>query len=168
MARRALIVGTGVADRIAAGLEHRFDVDRVPEANAYDLVVWADYPSVSCRPAPIVSLSPEDWANACDRPLRNAIDLARSVHPALAATSGTIVFLVPLMASAGGAGYTALAGLGEGVRILAKSLRPNALTFAPTSSSVDLATRRFIYDMPPTRNRKNKAKAKERRRIVRQ
>ena len=53
-------------------------------------------------------------------------------------------------------------------RILARSLRPTTMPFAPASSSVDLATRRFIYDMPPTRNTKNKAKAKERRRITRQ
>lgn len=144
MARRALIVGTGIADRIAAGLEHRFDVDRVPEANAYDLVVWADYPSVSCRPAPIVSLSPEDWANACDRPLRSAIDLAQSVHPALAATSGTIVFLVPLMASAGGAGYTALAGLGEGVRILAKSLAKTWGADGITAHAITLDPHAFL------------------------
>ncbi len=144
MARRALIVGTGVADRIAAGLTGRFTVDRTPGADTYDLVVWADYPEPACRPTRLVDLDTTAWHTACDRPLRAAIDLARSTHPALAAAGGTIVFIVPLMASAGGAGYTALAGLGEGVRILAKSLAKTWGADGITAHAITLDPHAFL------------------------
>ncbi len=49
MARRALIVGTGVADRIAAGLSG-WEIERTPGAESLDLVVWADYPTAACTP----------------------------------------------------------------------------------------------------------------------
>ena len=144
MARRALIVGAGVADRVAAGLPDTFDVDRTPGAQAYDLVVWADYPALACEPRRITDLSPADWDAACDTPLRSAIDLAREVHAPLAATGGTIVFLVPLMASAGGAEYTALASLGEGVRILAKSLAKTWGADGITAHSITLDPHAFL------------------------
>lgn len=144
MARRALIVGRGVADRIAAGLTEAFEVDRSPGADALDLVVWADYPAVACAPSRITDLTPAEWDAACDRPLRAAIDLAREVHAPLAAAGGTIVFLVPLMASAGGAEYTALASLGEGVRLLAKSLAKTWGADGITAHSITLDPHAFL------------------------
>ena len=144
MARRALIVGSGVADRVAAGLDRHFDVDRQPGAEALDLVVWADYPEIACQPTALIDLTPSDWKAACDHPLRSAIDLARDVHEPLAAARGTIVFLVPLMASAGGAGYSALAGLGEGVRLLAKSLAKTWGADDITSHSITLDPHAFL------------------------
>ena len=144
MARRALIVGAGAADRIAAGLSADFEVSRQPGATELDLVVWADYPAIACRPTPIIDLTPNDWDAACDAPLRSAIDLARAVHEPLAAAEGTIAFLVPLMASAGGAGYAALAGLGEGVRLLAKSLAKTWGTDGITAHAVTLDPHAFL------------------------
>lgn len=146
MARRALVVGAGVGDRIAAGLSTDFEVSRQPAAAELDLVAWADYPSIACRPTPIVDLSPTDWDEACDAPLRSAIDLARSVHEPLAAAGGTIVFVVPLMASAGGAGYAALAGLGEGVRLLAKSLAKTWGADGITAHAITLDPHAFLSD----------------------
>ena len=122
MARRALIIGTGVADRIALGLPD-WELERAAgRSEPLDLVVWADYAPASLRPRPLAETTAAGWHEACDHPLRTAIDLTRAVHPRLAAGRGTIVFVVPLMASAGGSGYAALATVGEGVRILAKSL----------------------------------------------
>ena len=122
MARRALIVGSGVADRVAAGLQG-WAIERAPGGTGpLELVVWADYPAAAAEPALLVDLSLDEWNERCDVPLRGAIDLARDAHHRLASASGTIVFLVPLMASAGGDRFAALAALGEGVRVLAKSL----------------------------------------------
>ncbi|MEM9519097.1 MAG: SDR family oxidoreductase [Actinomycetota bacterium] len=143
MARRALIVGTGVADRIAAGL-HDLEIDRRPGAAALDLVVWADYAVLARQPSPLVDLTPAEWSAACDTPLRSAIDLTRSVHDPLAATGGTIVFVVPVMASAGGADYAALAALGEGVRILAKSLARSWGGSGITAHAVTLDPHSFL------------------------
>lgn len=144
MARRALIVGSGVADRLAAGLAPTFEIDRTVGAARLDLVVWADYPPLAVRPRPLTDFSPGDWDTACDAPLRSVIDMARRVHQPLAATGGTIVFVVPLMASAGGAGYAALAGLGEGVRLLAKSLAKTWGGDAITAHAVTLDPHAFL------------------------
>jgi len=118
----ALVVGTGVAERIASGLSDRFTMVDPSDSQPLNLAVWAEYSVAATRPRPLIELTASEWDEACDRPLRAAIDFARTTHPRLAAGRGTIVFLVPLMASAGGAGYTPLATVGEGVRILAKSL----------------------------------------------
>lgn len=143
MARRALIVGRGVGDRIAAGLHH-WEIERNPgRATPIDLVVWADYAPSSLVPQPLADLTPQAWYEACDEPLRRAIELAREVHPRLRG-GGTVVFLVPLMASAGGAHYTALATVGEGVRIMAKSL---AKTWGPdgiTAHAITLDPHAFL------------------------
>lgn len=144
MARRALIIGTGVADRIAAGLPH-WDLERATgRSEPLDLVVWADYAPASLLPRPLTQTTAAEWNEACDLPLRSAIDLTRTVHPRLSAGRGTIVFVVPLMASAGGSGYAALATVGEGVRILAKSL---AKTWGPdgiTAHAVTLDPHAFL------------------------
>jgi NAD(P)-dependent dehydrogenase (short-subunit alcohol dehydrogenase family) len=142
--RNALVVGTGVADRIAAGLTGSFSVSRTVTDQPLDLVVWADYPALACQPRPLVDFTSGQWEAACDNPLRSAIDLARQVHPQLAATQGTMVFLVPLMASAGGAGYTALSTVGEGVRILAKSLAKTWGADCITAHAVTLDPHAFL------------------------
>ena len=93
-------------------------------------------------------LQPTDLAarKATATKIERVIDADRSLATtvALAATSGTIVFLVPLMASAGGAGYTALAGLGEGVRILAKSLAKTWGADGITAHAITLDPHAFL------------------------
>ena len=161
MARRtALIVGADdPAAAIAAGLERggwtvrRHDDDTVPWADDtvadtfpdlthLDLVVHARYPAPSRRRAALTELSPDDWHERADEPLEAAIRLARGVHGGLASATGTMVFLVPLMASAGGAGFAPMATAAEGIRILAKSLaktwgadgiRCHAITLDPSA-----------------------------------
>ena len=62
MARRALIVGTGVADRIAAGLSG-WEIERNP-ARVIDLVVWANHPAAACTPRRLTDLSLAEWDEA--------------------------------------------------------------------------------------------------------
>ncbi|MEM8705541.1 MAG: SDR family oxidoreductase [Actinomycetota bacterium] len=145
MARRALIVGSGVADRLADGLVD-WEIDRAPGADALDLVVWADYPAIACVPRRLIDLSPAEWDEACDQPLRAAIDLARDVHAPLSEAGGTFVAIVPLMASAGGAEYTALASVGEGVRLLTKSLAKTWGADGITAHSVTLDPHAFLAE----------------------
>jgi NAD(P)-dependent dehydrogenase (short-subunit alcohol dehydrogenase family) len=52
--------------------------------------------------------------------------------------------LVPLMASAGGAEYTALASLGEGIRLLAKSLAKTWGADGITAHSITLDPHAFL------------------------
>ena len=102
-------------------------VDRLSRADGtpvdgLDLVVHALYPEQSRTPALIDEMTDDDWAAACDAPLEAGIRVARGAHRHLAARRGTIVFCVPFVGSAGGARLSALAGLAEGLRVLARSL----------------------------------------------
>ncbi len=181
MARRhALIVGAGdPADAVAVGLEARGwavtrmaddtlewtddTVDsRLPGRDPIDLVVHARYPAPARRRSALVDLSDEDWYRMADEPLEAAVRLARSAHADLAATSGTMVFLVPLMASAGGDGFAPMATAAEGIRIMAKSLaktwghdgiRVHALTLDPSAflaeaDAAGMAEANSLHDPP--------------------
>ncbi|MDG2027166.1 MAG: SDR family oxidoreductase [Acidimicrobiales bacterium] len=176
---RALIVGAGdPASSVAAGLDARgwavqhldddsiewtdATVDQHAAPGGIDLVVHARYPAASRRKADLVSLSAVDWHAAADEPLEAAIRLARGAHPRLAEAGGTIVFLVPLMASAGGEGFAPLATAAEGSRLLAKSLaktwggdgiRAHALTLDPSAfldadDAAGMAEANALHDPP--------------------
>ena len=174
MSRAALVVGDGSPGApVAAGLAargwtvHRFgdepvhDSTRLP-ADRLDLVVHARYPDPCRHRRDLVEVAPEQWHLAADEPLDGAIRLARIAHPALAATGGIIVFLVPLVASAGGEGFAPLATAAEGARILAKSLaktwgvdgiRAHAVTLDPSAflapeDAAGIAEANALHDRP--------------------
>ena len=127
-----------------------------------DLVVHARYPAPSRRRAELAAMTAADWQAAADEPLESAIRLARGAHPGLAAASGTLVFLVPLMASAGGEGFAAIAAAAEGARLLAKSLaktwgedgiRAHAITLDPSAflgadDAAGMAEANALHDPP--------------------
>jgi len=158
--RDALIVGDALGDRIAAGLSSNLHVHRRnPEiwtdhtlddlgCDGLDLVVHCAYPAQSCRYQRLTTLSDDDWATMSDRQLENAVRLARAAHPLLKARHGTIVFVVPLMASAGGDGFAALATAAEGIRILAKSLAKSWGDDAITAHAVTLDAGAFVESAP--------------------
>ena len=181
MARRhALIVGAGdPADPIADGLAARgWTVQRLtdddtpiadatvadafPDRDGFDLVVHARYPSVARRRCALAELTVDQWRAMADEPLESAIRLARNVHGDLAASSGTMIFLVPLMASAGGDGFAPMATAAEGIRILAKSLaktwchdgiRAHAITLDPSAflaaaDAAGMAEANSLHDPP--------------------
>ncbi|GJM37558.1 MAG: hypothetical protein DHS20C19_09250 [Acidimicrobiales bacterium] len=180
MARRtALIVGAGdPATSVAAGLialgwtVHHLDDDALAWTDTtvadevgdepIDLVIHARYPAASRHRAELTTLSADDWHAAADEPLEAAIRLARGAHGPLAATSGTLVFLVPLMASAGGEGFAPFATAAEGARLLAKSLaktwggdgiRAHALTLDPAAfldpaDAAGMAEANALHDPP--------------------
>ena len=181
MARRtALIIGADdPADSITAGLAARdWTVLRVdddtlawsdatieqqfPALEGVDLVVHARYPAPARRRADLMQLSADDWHRMADEPLEAAIRLARGAHSHLAAAHGTIVFLVPLMASAGGEGFVPMAAAAEGIRVMAKSLaktwgadeiRVHAITLDPSAflaeaDAAGLAEANSLHDPP--------------------
>lgn len=156
--RTTLVVGGGdPADSIAMGLrgagweilrlsDEPIQDDTIatafPTLQRLDLVVHARYPSACRQPKDLFEMTPEQWHEACDEPLEAGIRLARAAHEPLHAAKGTIVFVVPLMASAGGAGFAAFSGAAEGLRLLAKSLakswgndgiRAHAITLDPSA-----------------------------------
>ena len=160
MSRDVLVVGGGdpgaaLAVELSGSVRHvapdARDVDdgfvdrvgrvRSSPIDGLDLVVHALFPEQSRTPALINEMNEDDWAAACDAPLEAGIRLARGAYGHLAARRGTIVFCVPLVGTAGAARFSALAGLAEGLRILARSLargwgsdgiRAHALTLHPS------------------------------------
>ena len=111
-----------------------------------DLVVHCAYPDLARRRHDLVELTADQWTTACDEPLEDAIRLARGAHPHLAARGGTIVFLVPLMASAGGEGFTPFATAAEGVRLLAKSLAKTGGPDGISAHALTLDPHAFLDD----------------------
>lgn len=157
-ARTALVVGGGdPADSVGVGLlsagwsllrlgDEPIHDDTIaavfPTLERLDLVVHARYPAVCRRRMQLTELTAQQWHRGCDEPLEAGIRLARAAHRPLRAAEGTIVYLVPLMASAGGDGFTCLSGAAEGLRVLAKSLakiwgsdgiRAHAVTLDPSA-----------------------------------
>lgn len=111
------------------------------KVDGLDLVVHALYPEQSRTPAPVEEMTADDWTAACDDPLEAAIRVARGAHRHLADRHGTMVVCVPLVGAAGAANLVALAGLAEGLRVLARSLarswgsdqiRAHAVTLHPS------------------------------------
>ncbi len=126
-------------------------VDRLarPDGTAIDgldLVVHALYPERSRTPAPIAAMTADDWAAACDDPLEAGIRLARGAHRHLVARQGTIVFCVPVVGAAGAANLVALAGLAEGLRVLARSL---ARSWGSDQTSAHAVTLHPSMFLPP-------------------
>ncbi len=121
------------------------DVEKT-ELDGLDLVVHCAYPDISRRRCDLVDMTAADWTAACDEPLEAAIRLAQRTHRHLAAHNGTIVFLVPLMASAGGEGFTPFATAAEGVRLLAKSLAKTWGSDGITAHAITLDPHAFLDD----------------------
>ena len=176
--RTALVVGGGdPADSVAVGLvaagwsllrlgDDPIDDDTVaaafPTLEHLDLVVHARYPALCRRRRALTDLTAAQWHAACDEPLEAGIRLARGAYEPLRAAGGTMVYVVPLMASAGGDGFAPFAGAAEGLRILAKSLaktwgedgiRVHAVTLDPSAflapdDAAGMAEANSLHDPP--------------------
>ena len=176
--RTALVVGSGdPADSVGVGLVTagwsllRLEDDPInddtvaaafPTLEHLDLVVHARYPALCRQRRELTDLTTEQWHAACDEPLEAGIRLARGAYEPLRAAGGTIVYLVPLMASAGGDGFTPFAGAAEGLRVLAKSLaktwgadgiRAHAVTLDPSAflapdDAAGMAEANSLHDPP--------------------
>ncbi len=66
------------------------------------------------------ALTEEEWADGCEHSIEAAWWIARRGIAPLRATHGSMVFVVPTIGMAGGAGFSMLAAVAEGVRVLAK------------------------------------------------
>lgn len=143
----ALIVGSLRDRRLDDAIAERFDLV-APDTigGGLDLVIHCDYPDGARHRRDLMDLTETEWATACDEPLEAAVRLAQRVHDPLAARSGTMVFLVPLMASAGGEGFTPFATAAEGIRILAKSLAKTWGTDGITVHAITVDPHLFLDD----------------------
>jgi 3-oxoacyl-[acyl-carrier protein] reductase len=91
-------------------------------------------------------LSEETWAIACEHTLEVAWWTARQASPALRESRGSLVFLVPTIGMAGGAGFAMLATVAEGVRVLAKGCGRQWGSTGVTCNTVAVAPHHWTGD----------------------
>ena len=165
--RRVVVTGdTALAEGVAAGLrelgalvvlldaayETEDDVRAAMEAagdalgGGIDQVVhsWVEPALLDARV--FAELSEETWAIACEHTLEVAWWTARQASPALRETQGSLVFLVPTIGMAGGAGYAMLAAVAEGMRVLAKGCGRQWGTTGATCNTVAVAPHHWTGD----------------------
>jgi NAD(P)-dependent dehydrogenase (short-subunit alcohol dehydrogenase family) len=138
--RRVAVTGTGVlAEEVSSGLtalgarvalldcsfESEEDVDAAVGAaqralGGIDQVVHAWIEDALLEERVFAEVDEETWAHACEHSLEAAWWLARRTSAPLHDTHGSLVFLVPTIGMAGGAGFAMLAAVAEGIRVLAK------------------------------------------------
>jgi NAD(P)-dependent dehydrogenase (short-subunit alcohol dehydrogenase family) len=139
--RRIAVTGdNALADGVAAGLqslgarvvlldaayEAEDDVRAAMEAardaldGRIDQVVHAWMEPALLDARVFAEVSEETWAIACEHTLEVAWWTARQASPSLRDTRGSLVFLVPTIGMAGGAGFAMLAAVAEGIRVLGK------------------------------------------------
>ena len=85
-----------------------------------DQVVHAWVPDALLVDAELMTIDEDAWAAGCERGLEAAWWVARQAIPPLVRSKGSLVFLVPTIGMAGAAGFTMLATVAEGIRVLAK------------------------------------------------
>ena len=90
------------------------------ELGGIDQVVHAWYPDSVLRPADFNRLDEDAWAQGCEAGLAAAWWLARQAIPTLLTSRGSLVFLIPTLGMSGGAGFSMLSSIAEGIRVLAK------------------------------------------------
>jgi NAD(P)-dependent dehydrogenase (short-subunit alcohol dehydrogenase family) len=165
--RRVAVTGdTALAEGVAAGLralgaevalldcafESEADVRAAIQTardalgGTIDQVVHAWVEPALLEAQAFAELSEETWAVACEHTLEAAWWIARQASPALRETHGSLVFLVPTIGMAGGAGYAMLAAVAEGVRVLAKGCGRQWGTSGVTCNTVAVAPHHWTGD----------------------
>ena len=85
-----------------------------------DQLVHAWVPDSLLHETSFTEIDETGWIDGCERALETAWWVARQAIAPLLATGGSMVFLVPTLGLAGGAGFTMLGAYAEGARVLAK------------------------------------------------
>jgi NAD(P)-dependent dehydrogenase (short-subunit alcohol dehydrogenase family) len=93
----------------------------IASSRPIDVVVVRALRSATLVPRDLAEMTPLDWDEACERPLREAVAVIRHAYGHLKATGGSLVVVCPTTGLQGAAGFAALAAVSEGQRILAKS-----------------------------------------------
>jgi NAD(P)-dependent dehydrogenase (short-subunit alcohol dehydrogenase family) len=111
-----------------------------------DQVVHAWVPDSVLTFADFAGLDEQAWADGCEAALSGAWWLTREVIPPLQRTQGALTFLVPTIGMSGAAGFSMLASVAEGIRVLAKGVGRQLGTEGVTVNTI--ATAAHLW-MPP-------------------
>lgn len=87
-----------------------------------DQVVHAWMPESVLNFANFADLDERAWQDGCEAALSAAWWLTREAIPPLQLTQGALTFLVPTIGMSGAAGFSMLASVAEGIRVLAKGV----------------------------------------------
>ena len=103
----------GIRDAVAVAENDLGGLDQVVHAWVPDSVLgFADF----------MSIDEAAWQNGCEAAMSGAWWLTREAIPALQRTRGALTFLIPTIGMSGAAGFSMLASVAEGIRVLAKGV----------------------------------------------
>jgi NAD(P)-dependent dehydrogenase (short-subunit alcohol dehydrogenase family) len=162
--RRVLVTGDtalphAIADALeAAGasvvrLHHGFEFEEavhdavaVAEANlgGLDQVVHAWLPESVLTFADFMSLDESGWQAGCEAAMAGAWWLTREAIPPLQRTRGALTFLTPTIGMSGAAGFSMLASVAEGIRVLAKGVGRQLGTDGVTVNTIATAAHLWL------------------------
>ncbi|MBV9485638.1 MAG: SDR family oxidoreductase [Frankiaceae bacterium] len=87
-----------------------------------DAYVWLAATRAQGLPAPLASLSAQQWEESTEQPLRDFIGFMQSAHRRLVSRGGgRIVVVIPTIAMTGAAGLAPWSAVADGCRALVKS-----------------------------------------------
>ena len=97
------------------------------------------------EPCDLLDADERRWAAECEGSLEGAWWLARHLSaPLRRAGGGSVVFVVPAIALAGGASYSMLATVAEGIRVLAKGCGRQWAQWGITANAVATAPHHWV------------------------
>jgi NAD(P)-dependent dehydrogenase (short-subunit alcohol dehydrogenase family) len=109
-----------------------------------DQVVHAWVPDSVLVPAEFASLDEDAWRDGCEAGLDAAWWLTREAIPPLQRTGGALTFLIPTIGMSGAAGFSMLASIAEGIRVLAKGVGRQLGTEGVTVNTIATAAHLWL------------------------
>jgi NAD(P)-dependent dehydrogenase (short-subunit alcohol dehydrogenase family) len=138
---RQIADGFGSEDAVGKALSRADEL-----LGGIDQVVHAWLPDSVTSARAFTSLDEQSWSGGCEAALSGAWWLARQAIPHLLQTRGSLIFLVPTIGMSGAAGFSMLASIAEGIRVLAKGCGRQLGTQGVTVNTI--ATANALW-MPP-------------------
>ena len=137
---------------IACGFASETEVQRalhegVAQLGGLDQLVHAWVAPGLLVERPFDEVATDEWITACEGSLEGAWWLMRHLRePLVSSGGGTVVFVVPSIALAGAAGFSMLATVAEGLRVLAKGCGRQWAKNAITVNTVATAPHHWVSD----------------------
>jgi NAD(P)-dependent dehydrogenase (short-subunit alcohol dehydrogenase family) len=109
-----------------------------------DQVVHAWLPANVLTFGDFMSLDEDAWQDGCEAAMSGAWWLTREAIPPLQRTRGALTFLIPTVGMSGAAGFSMLASVAEGIRVLAKGVGRQLGSEGVTINSIATAAHLWI------------------------
>jgi NAD(P)-dependent dehydrogenase (short-subunit alcohol dehydrogenase family) len=142
------VAGTGVPCSFASEAEVADTVERaVGLLGGLDQVVHTWVAPGLTEEHEFATLAEAEWVTICEASLEGAWWLMRHLLAPLRASGGSsVVVLVPSVALAGAAGYSMLATVAEGLRVLTKGCGRQWAQYGITANTIATAPHHWVHD----------------------